>query len=535
LTLNIVYAFQALSASKRKLNLMTDLFEETKTDTDGANIPEFSVSSLSGAIKRTIEDSFGRVRVRGEIGRISTPKSGHLYLDLKDENAVIAAIIWKGSVSKLSTQPEEGMEVFATGRLTTFAGQSKYQLIIEDVTPAGAVALMAMLEKRRQMFIKEGLFDEQHKRPLPFLPKIIGVVTSPSGAVIQDILHRLQDRFPSHVLLWPISAQGKDCAPSVVRAIEGFNALTSNRPDVIIVARGGGSLEDLWGFNEESVVRATFASTIPIISAIGHETDTTLIDFVADRRAPTPTAAAEMCVPVQRDLLFTVQSLQARLDQSLDRYVALRRERLDGLKRRTPSPDRLFQEHIQRLDLLSNQLPQSLLKLTTNKRHQLLISLQGFNHKILQERIKTLSQNLDQTKRKLERDLMLSLKNKRNQLLSTQIPKAQLKQSVIFKQDKLTTLRQALVNTKKTIFDQRTEKLLSLKRLLEMLSYKATLQRGYAVVRTNTEVLVSSVSDATHLMSIELHDGQFDVQLSSDKKITAREKSIPPKDQGSLF
>ena len=235
--------------------------------------------------------------MRGEIGRLSLPRSGHVYLDLKDDRSVLASVIWKGVAGRLAHAPEEGMEVVATGRLTTFPGQSKYQLVIEDLVPAGAGALMAMLERRRTALAAEGLFDEARKASLPFLPDVIGVVTSPSGAVIRDILHRLRDRFPRHVLIWPVAVQGAACAPEVARAIRGFNALPEGgpipRPDVLIVARGGGSLEDLWGFNEEAVVRAAAESAIPLISAVGHETDTTLIDHASDRRAPTPTAAAE--------------------------------------------------------------------------------------------------------------------------------------------------------------------------------------------------------------------------------------------------
>ncbi|MFZ8945616.1 MAG: exodeoxyribonuclease VII large subunit, partial [Paracoccaceae bacterium] len=272
----------------------------------GINHPEFSVSEISGAIKRVIEGEFSHVRIKGEIGRVSFPRSGHVYLDLKDERAVLSAVIWKGVATHLQVRPEEGLEVVATGRITTFGGQSKYQLVIEDLKPAGVGALMAMLEKRKAMLAAEGLFDASRKKSIPFLPEVIGVVTSPSGAVIRDILHRLRDRFPRKVLIWPVAVQGDKCAPEVARAIAGFNALTAGgtvpRPDVLIVARGGGSLEDLWGFNEEIVARAAASSDIPLISAVGHETDTTLIDFVSDLRAPTPTAAAELAVPVRHEL-----------------------------------------------------------------------------------------------------------------------------------------------------------------------------------------------------------------------------------------
>ncbi|MER2509076.1 MAG: exodeoxyribonuclease VII large subunit, partial [Amaricoccus sp.] len=254
-----------------------DLFEEPAAAPEGRNAPEFTVSEIAGAVRRVIEGEFGRVRVRGEVGRVSRPASGHLYLDLKDDRSVLAAVIWKGTVRGLAARPEEGMEVIATGRLTTFPGSSKYQMIIEEIAPAGVGALMAMLEARRRALAAEGLFDAGRKRPLPFLPEVIGVVTSPSGAVIRDILHRLRERFPRRVLLWPVTVQGPNCAAEVAAAIRGFNALGPDgpvpRPDLLIVARGGGSIEDLWGFNEEIVARAAAESRIPLISAVGHETD----------------------------------------------------------------------------------------------------------------------------------------------------------------------------------------------------------------------------------------------------------------------
>ena len=281
-----------------------DLFEDTRP---GENAPEFSVSEISGAVRRVLEGEFGRVRVRGEVGRVSRPSSGHVYFDLKDDRACLGALVWRSGVRGLAVQPQEGMEVVATGRLTTHAGQSKYQMVVEALAPAGVGALMAMLEARKKALEAEGLFAAERKRALPYLPEVIGVVTSPSGAVIRDILHRLSERFPRRVLLWPVTVQGPNCAAEVAAAIRGFNAIAPGgpvpRPDVIIVARGGGSIEDLWGFNEEIVVRAAAESRIPLISAVGHETDTTLIDFAADRRAPTPTAAAEMAVPVRLELL----------------------------------------------------------------------------------------------------------------------------------------------------------------------------------------------------------------------------------------
>lgn len=306
----------ALPARRSKLGAhlkqgaeMSDLLDDP---IPGQNTPEYTVSEISGEVKRTLEGSFGRIRVRGEVGRVFKARSGHLYYDIKDDRNVLACTTWKGQISGLSVVPEEGLEVVVTGRLTAFGAQSKYNLNVDEVSVAGQGALMALLEKRKKQLESEGLFAPERKKPLPYLPQIIGVVTSPSGAVIRDILHRLRDRFPRKVLIWPVAVQGANCAPEVARAIEGFNQLTPGgalpRPDLIIVARGGGSIEDLWGFNEEIVARAAAASDIPLISAVGHETDTTLIDFVSDQRAPTPTAAAELAVPVRMELLARPKS-----------------------------------------------------------------------------------------------------------------------------------------------------------------------------------------------------------------------------------
>ncbi len=277
------------------------------TDANVSNTPEYTVSELSNALKRTVEQAYDHVRVRGELGRVTVAKSGHVYLDMKDDKAVIDAVMWKGVAAHLNFRPEEGLEVIAEGRLSTFPGRSKYQMIIERMEPAGEGALMALLEARKKALAAEGLFSPDRKRALPFLPRVIGVVTSPTGAVIRDILHRLEDRFPTHVLLWPVLVQGDKAADQIAHAIEGFNAIEPGGPvpvpDVLIVARGGGSIEDLWCFNEERVVRAAAASRIPLISAVGHETDTTLIDYASDRRAPTPTGAPEIAVPVRRELL----------------------------------------------------------------------------------------------------------------------------------------------------------------------------------------------------------------------------------------
>ncbi len=323
------------------------------------NAYEFSVSELSSALKQSIEDQFGNVRLRGEISGLKVPASGHAYLALKDDKAVIDGVMWKGTRARLNFRPEDGMEVIARGKLTTYPGRSKYQIIIDSMELAGEGALMALLEKRKRVLAAEGLFDAARKRPIPYLPETIGVVTSPTGAVIRDILHRLSDRFPRRVLVWPVKVQGEGAAAEVAAAIAGFNAMTK-RPDVLIVARGGGSIEDLWAFNEEVVVRAVAASEIPVISAVGHETDTTLVDFAADMRAPTPTAAAELAVPVRGDLVATTASLGARLDTALAKAAATRKERLSLWAARLPSPSAILGLRTQRFDEMSERLPKAL-------------------------------------------------------------------------------------------------------------------------------------------------------------------------------
>ena len=324
------------------------------------NLVELTVSELSGQVKRLVEDSFGRVRVRGELGRVSFPASGHVYFDIKDDKAVLSGVMWKGTAQKLAMQPEQGLEVIMTGKLTTFAGQSRYQIVVEAMEPAGEGALMALLEARKKQLAAEGLFDEGRKQALPYLPETIGVITSPSGAVIRDILHRLADRFPRHVIVWPVRVQGESCAEEVAKAIAGFNALPADgdiaRPDLLIVGRGGGSLEDLWGFNEEIVARTAAQSDIPLISAVGHETDTTLIDFAADRRAPTPTAAAEMAVPVRADLVAQVNDAQTRLLRAQTRRLEQTRNHLDGLARGLPKLEDMLALPAQRLDAVAQRL-----------------------------------------------------------------------------------------------------------------------------------------------------------------------------------
>ena len=319
-----------------------------------SNLPEYTVSQISTALKRTVESTFERVRIRGEISGLKRASSGHIYLTLKDDKAVLDGVIWRNSAAALSFDPEDGLETVAEGRLTTYAARSRYQIVIDRLEPAGIGALLALLEERRKKLSDEGLFDEARKRRLPYLPTTIGVITSPTGAVIRDILHRLRDRFPRQVILWPVLVQGKGAAEQIAAAIEGFNALTLQnkipRPDLLIVARGGGSVEDLWAFNDEIVVRAAAQSTIPLISAIGHETDTTLIDFAADRRAPTPTAAAEIAVPVRADLLVAIAELERQMLTAITRTVTESRRAIDSMAYGLPNPDAVIGDATQRLD-----------------------------------------------------------------------------------------------------------------------------------------------------------------------------------------
>jgi exodeoxyribonuclease VII large subunit len=344
-------------------------------ETSRLNLPEYTVSELSAAVKRSLEQGFSYVRVRGEISGFKRHGSGHCYLSLKDAEAVLDAVVWRMTAQRMSLKPEDGLEVVCTGRITTYAGRSKYQLVIESMELAGVGALLKMLEDRRKRLAAEGLFDAARKRPLPYLPDVIGVVTSPTGAVIRDILHRLADRFPRRVLLWPVAVQGEGAAEQVAAAIEGFNRLSETglvpRPNLLIVARGGGSLEDLMPFNEEIVVRAAAASRIPLISAVGHETDTTLIDHASDRRAPTPTAAAEMAVPVRLELLAQVGNAGGRMAGAMLRLLNERRLRVSGLGRGLPDPRSLLEAAAQRLDDRAERLGNGLQQFLRVKRDRL--------------------------------------------------------------------------------------------------------------------------------------------------------------------
>lgn len=373
---------------------MEDLFIAPKSETE---LPEFSVSEISFEIKRFVETAFGRVRVKGEIFGAKRADSGHWYLTLKDDNAALAAVVWRGTAAKLTVKPEDGLEVVAVGKITTFAGKSSYQLVIESLEAAGTGALLKLLEERKKAFAAEGLFDAAHKKALPFLPETIGVVTSASGAVIRDIIHRVRDRFPSHILLIPTPVQGEGAAEKIARAIKDFNRLDEisdyPKPDVLIVARGGGSLEDLWPFNEECVIRAVYASKIPVISAVGHETDTMLIDYAADKRAPTPTGAAEFAVPVKTELQTNVNNLEARLKNGIVRYFAEKQNILAGLSRGIPNLAQILQEATQKFDDRVERLELAFKNFLQNKKR--LIELCGLKpfyiHNILDKKRESLA------------------------------------------------------------------------------------------------------------------------------------------------
>ncbi len=509
----------------------------------GQNAPEFSVSELSGAVKRMIEGEFSHVRVRAEVGRVSRPRSGHVYLDLKDDRAVLSGVIWKGVASRLATQPEEGMEVVATGRLTTFPGQSKYQIVIEDIAPAGAGALMAMLEKRKAQLAAEGLFAAERKRPIPFLPEVIGVVTSPSGAVIRDILHRLRDRFPRKVLIWPVAVQGAKCAPEVARAIEGFNRLAPGgalpRPDLLIIARGGGSIEDLWGFNEEIVVRAAAASKIPLISAVGHETDTTLIDFAADRRAPTPTAAAEMAVPVRRDLLAWAAEQDARMTQALTQAIGRRGQRLVYLSRALPRPDTLLDGPRQRLDRAGDRLPAALRATTQHGHVRLSRAAAGLRPGLLTGRIERRRDRLDAMAMRLAPALTRATLAGRRELdrIAARLDPTRIEEARARKARDLDLLAARLSRAGSTRTEALRKRLDALDRMRQTLGYRETLKRGYAVVRGDGAVVTTTgAARAAERLEVEFMDGTLEISGENPPQKSKKSKpKPPPPDQGSLF
>ena len=425
------------------------------------NIPEYSVTEISKSIKQVLDDTFGYVRVRGEISGLKKAASGHVYLNLKDESAIINGIIWKSNVSRLSFQPHDGLEVICKGRLTTgysdrYPGRSDYSIHIDSLMPAGEGALMALLEQRKKKFAASGLFDQIHKKQIPEYPHRIGVITSPTGAVIQDILHRIEERYPLNVILWPVPVQGDDSSELITQAIRGFNNIDieeSIKPEVIIVARGGGSIEDLWAFNEENIVNAVFESKIPIISAIGHETDTTLIDLVSDLRAPTPTAAAEFVTPVKSELYEVLRKAQKELDQNIEFSI---------------------DEKKQHFKLVDHKLPANL-KLFIN----------------------TLNSNF------------LTISSR----LNTKILREQLKSKI----DTLNNYSNRIRISSKQYISSRIEKINSVSKLIESLSYKSVINRGYAIIRNSNKKPVQKISDILidNEINIELKDGILEGKIDS--------------------
>ncbi len=462
-----------------------------------SNVPEFSVSELAFSLKRTIEDNFSRVRVRGELSRVSIPKSGHMYTSLKDEKSVIDAVCWKGVLAKLNIKPEEGLEVICIGRITTYPARSNYQLIIESMELAGEGALLKMLEERKKKLAAEGLFAPERKKALPFLPRKIGVVTSPTGAVIRDILHRLSDRFPRHVMVYPVKVQGEGAANEVTAAINRFNLLPeAEQPDIIIVARGGGSLEDLMPFNEENVVRATANSKIPIISAIGHETDTTLIDYAADLRAPTPTGAAEMAVPVRINLIAQIADNEQRLVSSIARLLSENRHKLEAYSAKLGDPTRLLELKTQQIDHINDRLNHAFTNFISRKNNQFLTRTARLTHPTQ----------------------------------SIKVAKIALSRWV----EQLDTCKSRTIENKQRSLKQVQEK-------LELLSFENVLKRGYVVVRDNNDKPVTNANSLSNSQSIQLQfkDNQKIAAQINTTKSMPKKKAQPPKtqarDQGSLF
>jgi exodeoxyribonuclease VII large subunit len=478
----------------------------SKPPGEAHNQPELSVSELSQSLKRTVESNFDRVRVRGEISGFKRAASGHMYMSLKDDNAVLDAVCWRGVAGRLAIAPEDGLEVIVSGKITTYPSRSRYQIVVDAMEMAGEGALLKLLEDRKRQLAAEGLFTAERKKSLPWLPEVIGVVTSPTGAVIRDILHRLADRFPRRVLVWPVIVQGDGSAEKIASAIDGFNRLKPGgdvpRPDLLIVARGGGSVEDLWSFNEEIVVRAAAASDIPLISAVGHETDITLIDYAADKRAPTPTAAAEMAVPVRSDLQVSILDLARRLYAALNRSTEERRVRLEGLARGLRDPREALQSHQQRLDDVGERL-----------------------HRALAIGIDRRRDNLDRIS-------------------------AGLKRSVVDRQldqghEKLARLQNGLRRDMNRLLEDRHSRLGNLGKLLRSYSYEGVLARGFAAVRRDGKVATKAAGlDVGDALDIQFHDGHVvaivggggsAASSSKPRRRTAAKKESEDDPQGSLL
>lgn len=484
------------------------------------NVPEFSVSELSSAVRQTVEGAFARVRVRGEISGFKRAPSGHLYLNLKDADAVLAAVCWKGVAQRLTIRPEDGMEVVATGKLTTFAGQSRYQMVIDGMELAGRGALLALIEERKKRLAAEGLFAAERKRKLPLLPAVIGIITSPTGAVIRDMLHRLADRFPRPVLVWPVLVQGEQAAGQIAAAIEGFNRLPPQgsvpRPDVLIVARGGGSIEDLMPFNEEIVVRAAAASAIPLISAVGHETDTTLIDYAADRRAPTPTAAAEMAVPVRAELRQQIQQASGRLLRATERRLEAQGLKVQALGRGLIDPAILLAQMTQRLDVAADRLQRGAALRLTRER----------------ARLDQLAARLPppQAQTQLAAQRLAAIGDRLNAAFGKRLSLSHTHLARIEGRLRIDTLHRQ--------WDRARDRLAALDRLLEGYSHHRTLARGFAVIRDHQgqPVLSAGQVQVGDVLSIEFRDGRITALAGEGKPAPKpRPRSGGAGGQGSLL
>ncbi|WP_295965625.1 exodeoxyribonuclease VII large subunit [uncultured Bartonella sp.] len=523
---------------------MSDFFAENSAAT---NAVEYTVSEISGALKRTVEDRFGHVRVRGEISGYRGPHaSGHAYFALKDDKARLEAVIWRGVMGKLKFLPEEGMEVIATGKLTTYPGSSKYQIVIDNLEPAGVGALMALLEARKKKLFAEGLFDVATKQLLPFMPKVIGVVTSPTGAVIRDIIHRISDRFPLHIIVWPVRVQGETCGAEVAAAVSGFNTLKASgpipKPDLIIVARGGGSLEDLWGFNDEIVVRAVASSLIPVISAVGHETDWTLVDYAADVRAPTPTGAAEMAVPVKAELEASVASLYARLLGGISRQFDFRKQKLYSAVRALPSVDQLLALPRRRFDEAASRLERSLTVNTEKKRQVFNLLARGLSPHLVTNLVNQNRQKISHMALRLEQAFIALTIGKRQKLLSvTRSFNPRLAETIMDKAKEADLFYfMRLQNAFVLIVEKQRQKVDMASRLLNSVSYEKTLERGFALVLDTEGKLVKNAREVPEngFLKIRFSDDTIDATAIGKARQPAKKQKRHPTDddnQGDLF
>ncbi|MEE2694679.1 MAG: exodeoxyribonuclease VII large subunit [Pseudomonadota bacterium] len=491
--------------------------------TPKSNVPEYSVSEISAALKKTVESSFEKVRIRGEISGFKRAGSGHVYLKLKDDLSVIDGVMWRSTAARLNFNPEDGLEVVAQGRVTTYAARSQYQIVITQLEPAGIGALLALLEERRKKLASEGLFDQDRKKAIPYIPNTIGVITSPTGAVLRDILHRLRDRFPRPIVVWPVLVQGNNSAKQVAAAIQGFNNLRASssipKPDVLIVARGGGSIEDLLAFNEEIVIRAASESSIPLISAIGHETDTTLLDFVADVRAPTPTAAAEMAVPVRSELVSSVSELERQLLATIQRTISENKRAIDILGRSLPSSERIIEDAILRLDDRVETMSRIFLFHFTQLAQQL---------EKIEVQIPHPQKEIDQYSQRLQ------FKMKELSSAAAQILRSCFEPYLRWSRD------DRLGGALDRIVLEKSRAAISSENLLESYSYKNVLDRGYAVVRNNKNAPITRSKDLQHLKSakVEFADGESKILIKEHNSLDKRKRDgTRPKDklQGNLL